>query len=203
MSSQVSTSQEHLDAVVFGLMAPEPPADPYPLYSARREAAPSYKSAVGVRFLTSYALCLELFRGEPLVNVFGVSDDMPGGSPYVDMLRDLIVLTNPPQHTRLRRLLSQSFTPRIIDSLGPGIDRLVNDLLDRIDEAKEVDLVTDYATPLPTMVLCQVLGAPVEDHTQVERWRYAFLETMRPVGLDESALQQADVASQELLETQA
>lgn len=193
MSSQVSTSQEHLDAVVFGLMAPEPPADPYPLYSALREAAPSYKSAVGVRFLTSYALCLELFRGEPLVNVFGVSDDMPGGSPYVDMLRDLIVLTNPPQHTRLRRLLSQSFTPRIIDSLGPGIDRLVNGL----------PLVTDYATPLPTMVLCQVLGAPVEDHTQVERWRYAFLETMRPVGLDESALQQADVASQELLETQA
>jgi cytochrome P450 len=156
-----------------------------------------------VRFLTSYALCLELFRGKPFVNVSGVSDDMPGGSPYVDMLRDLIVLTNPPQHTRLRRLLSQSFTPRISDSLGPGIDRLVNDLLDRIDEAKEVDLVTDYATPLPTMVRCQVLGAPFEDHTQVEPWRYAFLETMRPVGLDESALQQADVASRELLEMQA
>jgi cytochrome P450 len=79
----------------------------------------------------------------------------------------------------------------------------VNGLLDRIDEAKEVDLVTDYAAPLPTMVLCQVLGAPVQDHTQVERWRYAFLETIRPVGLDESALQQADVASRELIETQA
>ena len=71
---------------------------------------------------------------------------------------------DPPDHTRLRRLVAAAFVPRRIETLRPRVQQLVGDLLDRLAAGGPVaDLVTQYAFPLPIQVICELLGVPAED----------------------------------------
>jgi cytochrome P450 len=77
---------------------------------------------------------------------------------------------DPPDHRRLRALVSQAFTPRVIANLEPRIVAIVRDLLDRAEEKGEMDLIDDLAYPLPIMVIAELLGVPYEDQKQFRRW---------------------------------
>ena len=90
---------------------------------------------------------------------------------------------DPPDHTRLRALVSNAFTPRMIRDLRPQIQAIVNDLLDRVQEAGEMDVIADFAFPLPAIVIAEMLGLPPEDRDQFKQWSndiMAFLGTGRP-----------------------
>ena len=90
---------------------------------------------------------------------------------------------DPPDHTRLRALVSNAFTPRMIRGLRPQIQAIVNDLLDRVQEAGEMDVIADFAFPLPAIVIAEMLGLPPEDRDQFKQWSneiMAFLGTGRP-----------------------
>ncbi|GAB1644533.1 cytochrome P450 family protein [Krasilnikovia sp. MM14-A1259] len=77
---------------------------------------------------------------------------------------------DPPDHTRIRRLVSQAFTPRRVESLRPRIQQTADALLDEVAAQGHADLVRDYAGPLPVVVICDLLGAPAADRQEFRSW---------------------------------
>jgi cytochrome P450 len=77
---------------------------------------------------------------------------------------------DPPQHTRLRKLVNKAFTPRTVAALKPRIQQITNELLDTIPVPGRVDLLTAFASPLPMTVICELLGIPVEDRAEFRLW---------------------------------
>ncbi|MEU1884002.1 cytochrome P450 [Micromonospora sp. WMMD987] len=82
---------------------------------------------------------------------------------------------DPPDHTRLRKLIAKAFVPRRIEALRPRVGQLTGDLLDRLAAGgAEADLITGYASPLPIQVICELLGVAVEDRADYREWADAF-----------------------------
>jgi cytochrome P450 len=108
-------------------------------------------------------------------------------SSAVPAPRNWFNFNDPPRHTKLRGLLTQAFTPRVVANLEPRIRELSRSLLDRHVERGEMDLATDYAVPLPMMVIAEMIGIPLEDWPRFRHWSDVILKlsyTMR--GMDEA-----------------
>ena len=82
----------------------------------------------------------------------------------------VISMTDPPEHTRLRRLIVRSFTPRVLQVLRPGIEAIVNELLDAMESGAQGDAIAGFAYPLPAAVIGQMLGAPEAGREKFMRW---------------------------------
>ena len=91
-------------------------------------------------------------------------------SAILHNLNNWIVFQDPPSHTRLRRLISKSFTPRSITAFEPKIEKIVNDLLDEIGDKEKFDLVSEFSFRLPAAVMCDLLGIPLERQWDLKRW---------------------------------
>jgi cytochrome P450 len=78
--------------------------------------------------------------------------------------------SDPPDHTRLRGLVSKAFTPRVVEQLRPRVQAIVDDLLARLDGRHGIDLIEDFAYPIPVIVICELLGVPVEDRDRFRAW---------------------------------
>jgi cytochrome P450 len=90
---------------------------------------------------------------------------------------------DPPEHTRIRGLVSKAFTPRVVDGMRPRVQAIVDDLLGAVERAGEMDAVCDFAYPLPVIVIAETLGVPSEDRDQFKKWSddiVAFHGTGRP-----------------------
>jgi len=87
---------------------------------------------------------------------------------------------DPPDHTRLRGLVSKAFTPRVVESLRDRTQEIVDELLDAAVEAGEVDLVEAFAYPLPVRVICDLLGVPVADQERFKEWSHALARGLDP-----------------------
>jgi cytochrome P450 len=85
---------------------------------------------------------------------------------------------DPPAHTRLRRLVAQTFTNRRIAAMRPVVERIAGELLDAFGRRSEVDLVEEYAGPLPTRVLADLVGIPAEDCPYVQKWSDTFVSEL-------------------------
>jgi cytochrome P450 len=83
--------------------------------------------------------------------------------------RDLLV-TEPPDHTRLRGLISKAFTPRMIEQLRPRIQQVADELLDAVQGRNQMDLIADFAFPLPITIISEMLGIPVADRERFRTW---------------------------------
>ncbi|WP_322752219.1 cytochrome P450 [Frankia sp. Cas3] len=162
--------------------APERRADPYPSYRALREADPFYRLPLGaqqVTILTRYQDCVAVLQGaewgrsEEGTNAWRPSDALDGG------LRSFLRM-NPPNHTRLRGLVSKAFTPRVISGLRPQITALVDSLIDAAQAAGEVDLIDVFARPLPLRLICELLGVPARDEETFRGWAAALTRGLDP-----------------------
>ncbi|QYN34197.1 cytochrome P450 [Pseudonocardia sp. DSM 110487] len=108
----------------------------------------------------------------------GLSKGGPSRAPYADELPPVIAAAinhhmlamDPPDHTRLRKLVSAAFTRRRTEALAPGIQQLADDLLDGLADRDEADLITAFAYPLPIAVICRLLGVPDTDHHLFREW---------------------------------
>jgi cytochrome P450 len=87
-----------------------------------------------------------------------------------------LILSDPPVHTRLRRLVNQAFAPRRIREMEPRIRQIADQLLTRAERAGSFEAMKDLAEPLPTMVIAEVLGIPSEDYQMFKEWSDALLE---------------------------
>ncbi|WP_128894844.1 cytochrome P450 family protein [Longirhabdus pacifica] len=85
---------------------------------------------------------------------------------------------DPPDHTRLRRLISKAFTPRAIESLKPRMHELANDLIDEMMSKEDPDLMRDFATPFPFTVICEMLGVPKEAQSQFGMWSNQLIQSL-------------------------
>jgi cholest-4-en-3-one 26-monooxygenase len=99
--------------------------------------------------------------------------------PAIERLRLMMINMDPPQHTRQRAFINRGFTPRMIGRLDEHITEICNGLLDDIAGYSHADFVTEIAAPLPTQVICELVGAPVEDRDQI------FKLSNRMVGFDD------------------
>jgi cytochrome P450 len=106
---------------------------------------------------------------------------------------------DPPDHTRLRSLVSQAFTPRMVESLRPRIQSLVDELLDVVVGTGEMDVLADLAYPLPTVVICELLGVPPEDREKFKGWS-ADASRLLDGYLDKPALDKGMVAGMYLFQ---
>ncbi|HVW34670.1 MAG TPA: cytochrome P450 [Acidimicrobiia bacterium] len=177
------------DDIVLALMETPQPEDPYPLYHRLREIAPNHPSIMGLRFLSRYDDCLELLRSPSfhmaVAEVMARSDERYDHSAWLQAVGDMLIFSNPPQHSRIRSVLSRAFTPRIVERLRPRIAELVDGHLDRCAGLGTFDLVAELAGVLPSQVICEMLGVPLEDQPEVERWTADIAATVTPVLTDE------------------
>ncbi|HEY7040644.1 MAG TPA: cytochrome P450, partial [Methylomirabilota bacterium] len=157
--------------VQFNPMDPEFVADPYPMYRRLQADDPVHHSPLGFWVLTRYADVIASLRDPRLIKEpiaafvaarFGMA--VPPGLGLSMLDRD------PPDHTRLRGLVSKAFTPKALERLRPDIQRIVDGLLDDVDRHGEMDLIDEFAYPLPVNVICDMLGVPVRDHERFRQW---------------------------------
>lgn len=95
---------------------------------------------------------------------------------------DTMISVDEPDHRRLRRLVSQAFTPRYIESLRPQIQHIADELLDAVQDQSQMDLVQDFAYPLPINVIADLLGVPPADRPQIRVWSEALVTGMSGLG---------------------
>src|SRR5580698_10127966 len=90
--------------------------------------------------------------------------------PFAQMMLQQMLFMDPPQHTRLRGLCSVAFTPRRIEELRGDIQSIADELIDKVIAQGHLDLMEDFANPLPAIVTSKLMGMPVEDHRQLSKW---------------------------------
>ncbi|HEX5494675.1 MAG TPA: cytochrome P450 [Mycobacteriales bacterium] len=179
-----------IDASVFGqLLDPGLRADPYPLFARLREAGPVRIGDLPVLVLSSFGHCQAMLR-DPQASVdrrrslFGKAyQDAVAerrGSDFLEPTPSFLFL-DPPDHTRLRRLVSSAFTPRMVQRLEPQVRDLVDDLLDDAAARGGLDVIADVAYPLPVAVICQLLGVPIDDEPRFHRWSSLLARSLDPV----------------------
>src|SRR5258708_3985453 len=98
---------------------------------------------------------------------------------FLTWRRDMLTV-DPPEHTRLRGLVSKAFTPRMIEQLRPRVQQIADELLDAVQAQGQMDLIADFAFPLPITVISEMLGIPVKDRQQFRAWSQTIVNA--PVG---------------------
>ncbi|MDO8477632.1 MAG: cytochrome P450 [Candidatus Rokubacteria bacterium] len=158
--------------VVFNPLLPEFHADPYPFYRRLREEDPVHQSPLGIWILTRYDDTVMVLR-DPRFGREGMAELMEArlgaGSVRPANTRDML-FRDPPDHTRLRALVSRAFTPRVVEAMRPHIQEIVDGLLDRVEGARGMDVIEDLAYPLPVTVICEMLGVPTADQDVFKQW---------------------------------
>jgi cytochrome P450 len=152
--------------------------DPFPLFAWLRENDPIHWSAsLGGWVVTRHEDVLGVFNrpGEFSSERFRLlspdhTSDRESVQAVARVLRDWLVFRDPPDHTRLRGLLQKSFTPRQLELNRWGIQKTIDDLLERVAARGEMDFIRDFAFPLPALVICILLGAPTGDIDAIKRW---------------------------------
>ncbi len=163
-------------------------ADPYPVYARLRDEYPVYyNERMNFYVLSRYD---DIFRALRKPQLFSSAQ---GLTPVKDEIAQLgipptFIMMDPPDHTRLRRLITKAFTPDTVKELEPTIrDFVVNHIEDmkrRAADGKEVDLIQGIASPLPTMVVANILGVPPEDREQFDPWSDAITSASADFALD-------------------
>lgn len=165
--------------------------DPYPAYAWLREHAPVHKTrlpnGVEAYLVTRYADAKAVLADPRLSKNAAVS--YPGWQPgrtgipgeHRSGIAAHLLNLDPPDHTRLRRLVSKAFTPRRVADFEPRVIEIADRLLDAFGP-DPVDLVRAYAFPLPVIVICEMLGVPAEDQVIFHEWAAGMIDRSGPRG---------------------
>jgi len=161
------------------LLTPDFFADPYPFYHQLRSTQPVYWSdRLGAWLLTRYtdvASALHDSRLKSGSRIQAIMSQLPETvrsetQPLYQHLTKMMAFTDPPNHTRLRTLVGKAFTPGTVAKLRPRIQAIVDELLDKVQGTGKADLVRDFAYPLPAIVICEMLGIPLEVRDHFKQW---------------------------------
>lgn len=171
----------HIDTL---LTSPDFVQCPYPVYHELRVTAPVYWCEPwGAWLLSGYDdIMTSSQRPETFANVGRMSAllrHLPDETwsvlgPLRQHFSSGLMHTDPPDHTRLRNLVSKAFTPRVVEGMHTRIQEVVDRLLDAVQRDAQMDLISDLAFPLPAIVISELLGIPVEDRDQFRSWAKAI-----------------------------
>jgi cytochrome P450 len=165
------------------LLEPEVISNPYPLYQRLRTEDPVHWD----RFLHTWVVT----RYPDVLNVLhSFSADrtptpaqltamgLSGLNPIAEVMVKQMLFMDAPAHTRLRGLASAAFTPRRIELLRGHIQEIIDGLLDKVQARGQMDMIEDFAAPMPAIVTAEMLGVPTEDHTDLKKWSATFAEML-------------------------
>jgi cytochrome P450 len=191
----------------FNPLGPEALANPYPMYKALREEAPvSWNDMFEAWIFTRHA-DVDAVLMHPRFS----ADRSRAQTRFAEMIRQqqqefgpfsqspTMLTSDPPEHTRLRRLVSKAFTPRAVENLRPRIRAIVDELLDGIAGRKEFDLVEELAYPLPVIVIAEMLGIPPQDRADFKRWSDDVVATLGGPFTPQDVMDRARASIEELV----
>ncbi|HUK06436.1 MAG TPA: cytochrome P450 [Stellaceae bacterium] len=165
-------------AVEYDPRRPEWIADPFPIFARLRAEEPvHWNEVLGGWVLTRYRHVRQLLN-DPRFSADRITpfrdhlapDARAKVSELLKMLGLWAVFNDPPEHTRRRALLNKAFTPRAVAALRPMIAAIVGHLIDRAAHGSEMDLIGDFAYPLPASVIAGMIGVPIDDLDRFKRW---------------------------------
>jgi cytochrome P450 len=167
-------------------------ADPYRLYAQLRDRGPFQLREGNLAVFTTYRDCDEVLR-HPSSSSDRTKSTIAqrqiqaqtqalieAGAELPPQVQPGFLFLDPPDHTRLRKLVSKAFAPKVVNALQPDISALVDGLLDRIAEKGRFEVVDDFAHPLPVAVICRLLGVPLEDEPQFSRASALLAQSLDP-----------------------
>ena len=158
-------------ALSFNPMDPEFIADPHPTYHRLRVEDPVHQHPLGFWVLTRYDDVVASLRDPRLAKeAIGAFVAARLGVPPMPLNSMSMLDRDPPDHTRLRGLVNKAFTPRVVERLRPHVQEIVDGLLDGVADKGHMDLIEDFAYPLPVIVICEMLGVPVKDQERFKAW---------------------------------
>jgi len=171
----------------YDLFSPNFKANPYPTYAALRDHAPRHcRAAVDGKaalwFITRYDDVAALLRDHKrfvknVTNTLSPAQQahLPPTPPLLRLLGNHMLNLDPPDHTRLRALVNKAFTAQIVTQLHTRIQQVADELLDRVHRQGAMDLIEDFAFPLPMIVIAELLGIPPKDRLRFRHWSTAFV----------------------------
>ncbi|KAA3664038.1 MAG: cytochrome P450 [Chloroflexi bacterium] len=169
----------------YDLFSTDFKANPFPTFAALRADAPIYahQSPHGktIWYVTRYDdvvavlkdnehFCKDVRHAQP--------DDVPPPRKKMSIHQSInqnMLFSDPPDHTRLRALVNQAFTPRRVEGMKGRVQKIADELLDKVAEQGRMDLIADFALPLPVIVICDLLGIPADDQEMVSEWSQAII----------------------------
>jgi cytochrome P450 len=166
-------------------------ANPYPFYRALRETTPVLRLPVpghagaGVWLLTRHAEVAAVLKDPGFSADRRRADLVRENAERLPLellgetggLRSMLIM-DPPDHTRVRGLVAKAFTPRRAAALRPRIEAIVDELLGAVEAKGEMDVIHDFAAPLPAIVIAELLGVPAEDHRKFKQWSSALVSNI-------------------------
>jgi cytochrome P450 len=167
-----------MSVTTYDFFSVEQRVDPYPLFQRAREEDPVHWNGYGwtlLRYADVMAALLDPRLAAARIDGGDIPADMLSEyGPYFDSLRNMLLFADPPDHTRLRGLVTQAFSAKRIEGMRPAIQTLVDELLDAVAERGTFDVIADLANPLPGIVIAQLLGVPQHDQAQFKAWANDF-----------------------------
>ena len=156
--------------------------DPFPVYRLLREHDPVHLNPDGTYFLTRYEDVVKAFR-HPKMSSDKQVEFKPkfGDGPLYIHHTTSLVFNDDPYHARVRKLMSEAFTPRKMDELDPVIESIVDRLLDRLEKLGEFDVVHDYGLAIPTEIIADMLGVPEEHRDKMHHYSTLILGALDPI----------------------
>ena len=152
-------------------------ADPYPAYDELRALSPVLRvPEMGEVLITGYEEALAVLR-DPRFSTNGKHRRWPGGAPPPEVAgaapmadANVLLFIDPPDHTRIRKLVSKAFTPRTVERLRSRVAAMVDDIGDRAAEEGSLDVIADLGFTVPVTVICELMGVPLEDQHLFGPW---------------------------------
>ncbi|MBY6138083.1 cytochrome P450 [Leisingera daeponensis] len=181
---------------VEGFDLADPPAgfagNPFPYYDALLREAPVLPQPDGSLLVCRHADLDRIYRDTALFSsdkkrVFGPK--YGPGSPLFEHHTSSLVFSDPPLHTRVRKIMTSALTPRAIAKMEPGLIETVDHLLERMAGRTEVDLIGDFAASIPVQIIGNLLDVPMEERAPLRDWSLAILGALEP------ALSEAELAA--------
>jgi pimeloyl-[acyl-carrier protein] synthase len=170
-TAEPQAAEAFVSPLLLELFQEENRRNPYPLYHRFRSEHPVHFSPIGIWTMTRYDDVLAVLRDDrfssdprnatALEQFFPADADTP--RPFEEMAGKVLLFTDSPDHTRMRNLVNQAFTRKTIENLRPHVQELVDGLIERVAEQDGMDVIADFAYPLPALVICELMGVPAED----------------------------------------
>ena len=188
----------------FNPFNPEFRAHPYPFYDDLRNQEPVHTTAYGMVVLTRYEDVSTTLKSADFsrdIEKYSTQATTEARQRRREMQRERtksILNLDPPDHTRLRRIVSKSFTPSAMEKLRGRIEHLVNIALDHAQERGSIELIDDLAFPVPFQVISDLLNMPTERAEEMREWSQIITNSLEPTATDDE-LAQSDAALAQLV----
>ncbi len=176
-------------------------ADPYPVYHALRAHEPVKRMPDGSLFLTRFRDVQAVYRDPKTFSSDKTVEFKPkyGDSPLYTHHTTSLVFSDPPRHTRVRKLIAGALTARAIAAMEPGLIRLVDGLLDAAAVRGRIDLIGEFASAIPVEIIGNLLDVPHAEREPLRDWSLAILGALEP-SLNEAQLERGNRAVSEFVE---